>query len=84
MITAKYSAPALTKTQTYFVTDVHGSDRCFKKFLNAGKFYKASVLILGGDVTGKMIVPIVKQSDGILEIPRLWREHGDEIKGAGG
>jgi len=55
----------LTKTQTYFVTDVHGSDRCFKKFLNAGKFYKASVLILGGDVTGKMIVPIVRQSDGL-------------------
>src|SRR5271157_4176622 len=55
----------LTKTQTYFVTDVHGSDRCFKKFLNAGKFYKASVLILGGDITGKMIVPIVNQGDGI-------------------
>ena len=54
----------MVKTQTYFVTDVHGSDRCFKKFLNAGKFYKASVLILGGDITGKMIVPIVKQGDG--------------------
>ena len=55
----------MTKTQTYFITDVHGSDKCFKKFLNAGKFYKASVLILGGDITGKMIVPIIRQSDGI-------------------
>jgi Icc-related predicted phosphoesterase len=34
------------------------------KFLNAAKFYEASVLILGGDITGKMITPIVLQSDG--------------------
>ncbi len=34
------------------------------KFLNAAKFYRADVLILGGDITGKMIVPIVEQSDG--------------------
>jgi hypothetical protein len=37
---------------------------CFKKFVNAGKFYGASVLILGGDVTGKMLVPIARQKDG--------------------
>ncbi|MHB8565588.1 MAG: metallophosphoesterase family protein [Nitrososphaerales archaeon] len=54
----------MAKTQVYFVTDVHGSDRCFKKFVNAGKFYKASVLILGGDITGKIIVPIIRQGDG--------------------
>jgi uncharacterized protein len=54
----------LVKTRLFFVTDVHGSDRCFRKFINAGKFYNASVLILGGDITGKMIVPIVKQPDG--------------------
>jgi Icc-related predicted phosphoesterase len=34
------------------------------KFLNAAKFYQANVLILGGDVTGKMIVPLVEQGDG--------------------
>jgi uncharacterized protein len=51
-------------TRVYFVTDVHGSDRCFKKFLNASKFYGAKVLILGGDITGKMIVPIVRLSSG--------------------
>jgi Icc-related predicted phosphoesterase len=48
-------------TRVFFVTDVHGSERCFKKFLNAGKFYKANVVMLAGDITGKMIVPIVKQ-----------------------
>jgi uncharacterized protein len=48
----------------FFATDLHGSNVCFKKFVNAGKFYGASVLILGGDVTGKMVVPIAEQEDG--------------------
>jgi uncharacterized protein len=48
----------------FFATDLHGSNVCFKKFVNAGKFYGASVLILGGDVTGKMMVPIAEQEDG--------------------
>jgi len=56
------------KTRLYFVTDVHGSDRCFRKFINAGKFYNANVLVLGGDITGKMIVPIVKRSDGTYTV----------------
>ncbi len=48
----------------FFATDVHGSTVCFKKFINAAKFYGANVLILGGDVTGKMVVPIAEQADG--------------------
>jgi uncharacterized protein len=48
----------------FFATDLHGSNVCFKKFVNAGKFYGATVLILGGDVTGKMMVPIARQEDG--------------------
>jgi Icc-related predicted phosphoesterase len=48
----------------FFATDLHGSDVCFKKFVNAGKFYGATVLILGGDVTGKMVVPSARQRDG--------------------
>jgi uncharacterized protein len=54
----------MSKTKFFFITDVHGSDRVFRKFVNAGKFYKANVLILGGDITGKMIVPFIKQNDG--------------------
>ena len=56
------AGPSLTRL--FFVTDVHGSDRCFRKFLNAAKVYKADALILGGDITGKMLVPIVEQGDG--------------------
>lgn len=51
-------------TRIYFTSDVHGSDTCFMKFVNSAKAYRANVLILGGDITGKMIVPIVDQSDG--------------------
>ena len=47
-----------------FVTDVHGSERCFKKFLNTGKFYDAQYLILGGDITGKTLVPIERSRNG--------------------
>ena len=36
-------------TKLFFATDIHGSDICWSKFLNAGKFYGADVLILGGD-----------------------------------
>lgn len=54
----------MPKCRIFFVTDVHGSDRCFRKFINAGKFYKVGVLVLGGDITGKMIVPIIRQENG--------------------
>ena len=51
-------------TRIFFTSDVHGSDVCFLKFINAAKFYQAGILILGGDITGKMIVPLVQQPDG--------------------
>ncbi len=51
-------------TRILFATDIHGSEKCFLKFLNTPKVYKANVLILGGDVTGKMLIPIVKRPDG--------------------
>ena len=43
----------------FFATDIHGSEVCWRKFLNAGAFYRATVLILGGDMTGKALIPIV-------------------------
>jgi uncharacterized protein len=49
----------------FFTTDIHGSDRCFQKFINAAKFYGAQVLVLGGDITGKAVVPILKSPAGV-------------------
>jgi Icc-related predicted phosphoesterase len=46
----------------FFATDLHGSELCWRKFLNAGRFYDADILICGGDMTGKAIVPIVQEN----------------------
>jgi uncharacterized protein len=43
----------------FFATDIHGSEICWRKFLNSAAFYKADLVVLGGDVTGKAMVPIV-------------------------
>jgi Icc-related predicted phosphoesterase len=42
----------------FFATDIHGSERAFRKFLAAAKAYEAGALILGGDIAGKGLVPI--------------------------
>ena len=63
------------KSRVFFITDVHGSTRCFKKFLNAAKFYKANILVLGGDLTGKVLIPIVDQGDGTFRC----RYEGNEL-----
>ena len=44
--------------RVFFATDIHGSEVCWRKFLNAAAFYKADVVILGGDVTGKVMIPV--------------------------
>jgi Icc-related predicted phosphoesterase len=48
-------------TKIFFATDIHGSDVCLRKFLNAGKFYGVDAVVMGGDITGKMIVPVVAE-----------------------
>jgi uncharacterized protein len=68
-------------TTLFFATDVHGSDICWKKFVNAGKFYGADILILGGDMTGKAIVPIIHQSGDTYKAVLLEQEsllHGED------
>ncbi len=45
----------------FYASDIHGSEKCFLKFVNAGKFYKAQALVLGGDITGKMVVPLIRR-----------------------
>jgi uncharacterized protein len=68
----------------FFATDIHGSEICWKKFLNAGKFYKAEVLVLGGDMTGKALVPITERPDGTYKVTLLQQEfllkNEDEVR----
>ena len=58
----------------FFATDVHGSEICWKKFIGAAKFYEAEVVILGGDMTGKAIVPIIAQGGGHYKVTLLDQE----------
>lgn len=46
----------------FYAADLHGGETAFRKFTNAGKFYKADLVIFGGDLTGKMVVPIVEKN----------------------
>jgi Icc-related predicted phosphoesterase len=48
----------------YYASDIHGTEVLWKKFLNASKVYKAKVLVMGGDITGKMVIPIIRAADG--------------------
>lgn len=48
----------------FYAGDVHGSRVCWKKFVNAAAHYPADALIMGGDLTGKALVPIVREGDG--------------------
>src|SRR5581483_3776352 len=61
------SGPATLKL--YYASDVHGSERCWRKFLGAGRFYEVQALIMGGDLTGKAVVPIAHHDDG------TWRTY---------
>ena len=54
----------MTLTRILFATDVHGSDPVWSKFIRGAQYYKADVLILGGDITGKSVVPVMANPDG--------------------
>ena len=63
-------------TTIYYASDVHGSNRCFRKFLNAAKFYKAQVLVMGGDVLGKAIIFLEETRPGIY----VTQERGQRLE----
>jgi uncharacterized protein len=60
--------------RVYFATDIHGSEVCWRKFLNAGRFYDADTLILGGDVSGKAVVPVVAHPGGGFLVRQFYGE----------
>jgi Icc-related predicted phosphoesterase len=57
----------------YYAGDVHGSEKCWRKFLGAARFYEVDTLIMGGDITGKLMVPVVATADGRYEASVLGR-----------
>lgn len=51
-------------TRLFYAGDLHGSRVCWKKFVNAAAHYPADALVMGGDLTGKALVPIIREGDG--------------------
>jgi Icc-related predicted phosphoesterase len=54
----------MAKTRFLFSTDFHGSETIWRKFLNSAKIFDLDALILSGDMTGKLMIPIIERSDG--------------------
>lgn len=63
--------PAL---KIFYAADIHGSEKCWGKFLNAAKYYEVDVLIMGGDLAGKALIPIIRQPEGTWEAELLGRQ----------
>jgi Icc-related predicted phosphoesterase len=65
----------MARTLIYFVSDLHGSSLCFRKFMNASKVYKPTVMILGGDLAGKAIQSIVRGPGGLWKCSFVGTEY---------
>jgi uncharacterized protein len=70
-------------TRLFYAGDIHGSRVCWKKFVNAAAHYPAEVLVMGGDLTGKALVPIVREGDGSYRAEvigeRRWARSAAEL-----
>ena len=51
-------------TRLFYACDIHGSEPTYRKFLNAAKFYEVDALVFGGDLMGKLLIPIVRDAGG--------------------
>jgi len=71
-------------TTLFFATDIHGSEVCWRKFVAAADFYSADVLILGGDFTGKLVIPVVSRGGGRYTATFMSKDHeltSDDLTG---
>jgi Icc-related predicted phosphoesterase len=56
--------PTEKLTRLFFASDFHGSQRIFRKFVNASKHYEPNALVMGGDVVGKLAIPVIREANG--------------------
>jgi len=56
--------PGGEPTRIFYASDIHGSEPTYRKFLNAAKFYDVDALVFGGDLMGKLLVPVVRDGNG--------------------
>ena len=68
----------------FYASDIHGSERLWRKFLNAPAFYGVDVLIMGGDLTGKVMVPLVERQPGFWVARLHGRDESAESEAEAG
>lgn len=56
--------PRAEMTKFYIASDLHGSMACFNKLMRAKEWYEAEAILVAGDLTGKMVVPVVQNGNG--------------------
>jgi Icc-related predicted phosphoesterase len=62
-------------TRLFYASDIHGSEPTYRKFLNAAKFYGVDALIFGGDLMGKLLIPIVRDAGGTYRARLQAQDH---------
>jgi uncharacterized protein len=72
MFKKKANEPPVT---VFYVTDLHGSQIAYRKFLNAAQAYGVDALICGGDVAGKQMYPIITSGNGTKKVEMDGRTH---------
>ena len=69
------------RLRLYYASDIHGTEVLWRKFLRAPEVYKSKVLVMGGDLTGKAVIPIVEDGAG-THVATLFGQrvevHGEE------
>jgi len=71
----------LAKVRIVFASDFHGNEMVWRKFLNSANMFKCNWLIMGGDLTGKVLTPIVLQPDGTYKADFLDQTHTIQASG---
>ena len=71
LLRRRQKEPSLT---VFYAADIHGSEKCWGKFLNAATHYEVDLLVMGGDLTGKALIPVVERPDGGWEGELLGRQ----------
>lgn len=53
----------MNSVRLFYVTDIHGSEVCFRKLFSAIREYHVNVALLLGDLSGKVTIPIQKENE---------------------
>ena len=67
--------PGGEPTRIFYASDIHGSEPTYRKFLNAARFYEVDALVFGGDLMGKLLIPIVRDAGGTWRASLQGRQH---------